>query len=341
MLNQNSHLDAAPALARRSNGFSLVEMMLASSAMILVVVYTMGTFTVHHQTSTVIEDVAEASQNMRGVATMIERDIRNAGYMVPDGGSICALDSTVGPDTIFASDTDAILPVDQLPEHLAGGELGAKTNNNPLLNVFTMTVDDVVIDGTPTYYKDPGSAALDSDFRVNGGVIVVDAMNPDRGTACGVIQGVGGNTITAEFVSVLGGGGGATDLRALPAHVYRVDPVAVPPVITRDGIILAENVEDLQVAFFFDNDEDGIVDVNEYRGSTGLNLHNSTGANVELLREVRFHVIVQTASDDPRNRVDAGRGQARENRTLASAPANDGRHRRVYTSVVRVRNIEL
>lgn len=325
---------------RRQTAFSLIEMMLASAAMLLVVVYTMGTFTVHHQTSTVIEDVAEAQQNLRGVATMIERDIRNAGYMVPDGGSICARDSTVGPDMLFTSDTDAILPVDSLPEHLAGSDLGASTTNNPAMNAFTVNVIDLVIDGTPTYFKDGGSAVLDSDFRVNGGVIVVDAMNPGRGTACGQIQGVGPNSITANFVSVLGPAAGAVDLKVLPAHVYVVDTVADPPVILRDGIMLAENVEDLQLAYFFDADTDGVVDANEYAGDTTLNLYNSTGANVEELREVRFHVIVQTASDDPRNRVDAGRGQARENRTLASAAANDGRHRRVYTSVVRVRNID-
>lgn len=329
-------------LTQRSAGFSLVEMMLASAAMILVVVYTMGTFTVHHQTSTVIEDVAEAQQNMRGVATMLERDIRNAGYMVPDAGAICAVDSTVAPDTIFMSDTDAILPVDDLPPNFASMDLGADTPNNPMAGTSTLNVDSIVIDGNPTYFKDTGSAALDSDFRVGGGIIVVDALNPDRGTACGIITAIPDATsITANFVTLLGLAGGASELKALPAHVYAVDDTVDPPVITRDGIRLAENVEDLQVAFFLDGDNDGIVDANEYAGDSALNLYNSTNTNVEELREVRFHVVVQTASDDPRNQVDAGRGQARENRTLASTSGQDGRVRRVYTSVVRVRNIDI
>ncbi len=340
MLTPTAQGTALPARPNRSAGFSLVEMILASFAMVIVVVYTLGTFTVHHQTSTVIEDVAEAQQSMRGVATMLERDIRNAGYMVPDAGSICAIDSTVAPDTLFTSDTDAILPVDQLPENLAGGELGASTTTVPGLGSRTLTVDTIVIDGTPTYFKDPGSAVLDSDFRVGGGAIVVDALNPGRGTACGVVEAVDAGSIRIDFASTLAGAGGASDLKVLPAHVYAVNVAVDPPQITRDGILLSENVEDLQTAFFFDADADGIVDANEYRGDTTLNLYNSMNSDVTELREVRFHVVVQTASDDPRNRDDAGRGQARENRTLVSAPGNDGRHRRVYTSVVRVRNID-
>ena len=48
---------------------------------------------------------------------------------------------------------------------------------------------------------------------------------------------------------------------AVPAHVYWVNPNAPngPPQLIRDGMVLANDVEDLQVALFYDVDDDGVV----------------------------------------------------------------------------------
>lgn len=326
-------------MLKRARGFSLVELLIAAMALSLVVVYTMGTFTVQNEHATVIDQVSEAQQNIRSVAGLIERDLRNAGYLVPTAGAFCAADATAGPDTLYMSDTDAIRTVDDLPGNLQGQDLAAETVTNPTLGTSTINVDQIVIDGQPTYRKDTASTAADSDFRVGGGVIIVDTADTARGVACGRVTAVSTTSLTVFFDRVMALPSAPTAMRVIPAHVYRVDTTNTPPILSRDGTTLARDVEDLQAAFFYDASDDGVVDPNEYKGNTALNLLDNTAIDGTTLREVRFHVVVTTSEADPRLPLTAGRGQARENRSVGSVPGPDGRHRRVYTSVVRLRNI--
>ena len=59
----------------------------------------------------------------------------------------------------------------------------------------------------------------------------------------------------------------------------------------------------------------------------------------QLLREIRVNVVVRTRLNDPRNMTSAGTGQILENRT-ANVPGDDGRHRRIHTSTIRLRNVQ-
>jgi hypothetical protein len=125
-----------------------------------------------------------------------------------------------------------------------------------------------VVDGLPFYDTD-GDGVADSDFLESvsplrtGGVIVTDRADPTRGTACGIVTDVssGGNTIRVDFTSNGAApagtplaAGGPGDLVAVPAHVYTV----VNNQLLRDGMVLADSVEDLQFAFFYDLDGDGV-----------------------------------------------------------------------------------
>jgi hypothetical protein len=104
-------------------------------------------------------------------------------------------------------------------------------------------------------------------------------------------------------------------------------------------VLLAKDVEDLQVAWFYDDDTDGVVDTNEVRGESGTN-YATTAVNGVELREIRINLIMRTRANDPRNPDDAGIGQQRENRATGVATA-DGKHRRVHTATVRLRNLTL
>ncbi|MFQ5416293.1 MAG: PilW family protein [Myxococcota bacterium] len=327
-------------LTRSRAGFTLIELLISVAAMGIVIFYTLRTFTIQHQTYVVVDQVSEVQNNSRAIAALIERDIRNSGYMVPAAAAVCGRDRTTGPDTLVASDTDAMLPVHQLPVSLQDDELGVDTTTTPASGTTVLSVSGIVIDGTPSYKKDSGSAGLDSDFRVNGGAIVVDLANPQRGVACGQITAVSGNSISVNFETVLNAGNGTStpDLYVVPGHYYAVNTGTIPRQLERDGIALAKDVEDLQVAYFYDSDQDNQVTGNEYRGDSGSNPYDTTLIDGNDLREIRFHVVVATRSDDPRNPNASGTGQARENRTPASTPGDDGKRRRVYTSTVRVRN---
>lgn len=331
----------------RRRGFTLIELLVAVALMGIVMVFAMGAFNVQNQTYVVIDQVSETQQNTNAIARLIERDIRNAGYLMPPAASACGVDSTTTPDMLFLADTDAILPADQLPVTVASDELGSEVSGGPIptgTGGATLVVDDVVLDGVPTYDTDSDGTA-DSDFQIGGGAILVDVANTDRGVACGMVTGVslvGPQSVTVNFQTAISAGAASpADVKLVPAHVYWVN-AANPPRLLRDATALARDVEDLQASWFYDDDGDDVVDLpGETRGASGSPVLDTSAVDGIDLREIRFHVVVRTRADDPRNEDDAGTGQARENRTAASAPGDDGKRRRVHTATVRLRNLTL
>ncbi len=333
MLNEN----------RNEAGFSLVELVVALGAMAVVIVMALGAFTFQHQTYLVVEQVSETQQNSRAIVSLIERDLRNAGYMVPPQAAVCGADNTGLADLLFTSDADAILPVDGLPATMAGTDLGA-TVSSAVGSVnagsqITFTVDDVVIDDDETYDVD-SDGVLDSDFQVGGGAILIDLTNPSQGVACGIVDAVTPTTsVQVTFKSGLSNlTPNPSDFRLIPAHSYElVTGVGVPSHLERDGDILAKDVEDFQLAWFYDDDGDGQTGGGEVRGVPGT-AYNTTLVDGSDLREVRVNLVMTTRVDDPRSDI-VGTGQVLENRTAGSVSGDDGRRRRVSTSTIRIRNL--
>jgi hypothetical protein len=130
----------------------------------------------------------------------------------------------------------------------------------------------------------------------------------------------------------------AKNIALVPAHVYRIDD-GPPMRLERDGAVLAKDVEDLQVVWYYDADTDEVVDAGEQRGEDGED-YETDAVDASELREVRFNLIAATRRDDPRNPDNAGIGQGRENRDT-NIPPEDGKHRRVHTATVRLRNLTL
>jgi prepilin-type N-terminal cleavage/methylation domain-containing protein len=329
----------------RNRGFTLVEIMISLSAMALVVAYSMGTFTVQNDTATVIDQLSEAQQNMLAAASLLERDARNAGYLMPTGGAACTSDQIVGPDTLFFADADAIRDIEDLPVADQGSRLGVPIATAPdLPNPLNLALGQSILDGEASYLSSGASLAPDSDFRENGGAIAIDLANPSRGVACGTVTDVSSGIVQITFTTTLTIALSAPDVRILPAHVYSIDSSGTPSVLRRDGIALANDVEDLQAAFFFDENDNGVVDIIdgklEYKGDTVGNILNMQQVDGRDLREIRLNLVVATSGDDPRKSTNAGRAQVTENRHAASvSEASDGRHRRIYTSTIRLRNV--
>ena len=177
----------------------------------------------------------------------------------------------------------------------------------------------------------------DSDFRVGNGIIVTDAGNPSRGAACGTVTAVASAGPSLSFTIVSGVLGAlpaspeVVDLVAIPAHEYRIDGGQ----LLRNGLSIAGDVEDLQIAVFIDDDEDRLVDVGEYRGN-GVDADFNAGAvDISLAREVRANFVIRTRNEDLDNTN--GRFQDAENR---DGPVGaDGFRRRAYSTTVMLRNV--
>jgi len=329
-----THQQPAP-----EDGFTLVELVVALAITFLVVVYTLSTFTYQHKTYIAVDQVSETQQNSRAIATLIERDIRNAGYQVPSPAATCGVDADDAGDTLYLSDADAIQPVDQLGSSQAGRDLGASVSSITSGNPDVVRVDDLVIDGQPTYDTN-GDGNFDSDFQVNGGAILVDVNNAGRGVRCGTISAVSLSAPQSVSVELRNAFGAAAtlpeDLRLVPANAYSLTG-GTPAQLRRNGELMARDVEDLQVAWFYDDDGDGQEDAGEYRG-TATTDYDPSLVNGNDLREIRFNLVLRTRADDPRNPGAAGTGQQLENRDTNVA-GDDGRRRRLHTATVRVRNI--
>jgi hypothetical protein len=212
-------------------------------------------------------------------------------------------------------------------------------------------VGSLVLDGSP-YYITTTPGVPTSDFRcdtgacggangVGGGVILIDAKNTNRGVACGTITAIP-NATTIVLSAPINLGGVASNqpqILAIPAHVYTV----VGNQLRRDNLVLANDVEDFQVAYFFDVIPNGLVDsvAQEYPGSSA-----ASGGVVYLpgawdgsrLREIRVNMVVRSRTPDLN--LTGSQPQATENRTgLVPDALGQNYHRRVVTSTVRLRNV--
>jgi Tfp pilus assembly protein PilW len=334
---------------RRNDGFSLIELMVSAAIVIIVMVGITRAFTTQHQTYVVVDQVTEAQQNLRAVVDLIERDVRRAGFMVPPHAAVCSWDQTTGPDTLFVSNTDAILTMFDLEgaDEDLSGNLGAPVNNvttgwGPSGGSFSFTLAQTWVDVADA----DGDTTTDVDFAVGEGVILVASREEDGLAACGIIETIGGSTVTADFGSTSfasSAGGLNAGVVAVPAHVYQV-VTGTPNQLRRDGRLLASDVEDFQLTYFFDLDDDRVADGGERYGTSGGTAQPwelsppSSRPDFSTLREVGVNIVTATREDDPNRHYQIGAGEVTGNRTGGSLPSGDGKRRRVSTARVRVRN---
>ncbi len=335
----------------RRAGFTLSELMVSLAVLGVISVYLTDMLIRQSRTYEVVDRTTEMQQNVRAIASLLERELRVTGFMVPEAAAICGADFTARSDLLFLTDSDA-LTMDNENEYDLGAQVVAASYSG--VGTETLQVDSVVLDQDPFYdVTTPPDGVADSDFRPGAGVILVDRANPERGAACGTIPLAAGmvspTTVRVDWSSgglIAGGsvlgpippGGAAESLVAVPAHWYTVNANQ----LIRDGMVLSDDVEDLQIALFYDQDEDGLEDLPMERvGGTAAWLYDPTAENNQLLRDVRVSFVLRSRAADPEFGTPAspaGRFQVTENRAAPAAP-DDQFRRRVFTASVRPRNV--
>ena len=325
-------------MRRRQQAFSLVEMMIVSALLGILVTGVMKFFTSQKKSASINTQVVEVQQNSRLLGDLFEEDIRHAGLLVPESGALCAVDRFLAPDSFFVSDADAINSADEIRNDLGARIQGGLANivaGPQNLNLDTLVLEFTTPDAA---YDTNADGAADSDFRLGGGIIVTDAGNPSRGAACGLITNI---TLAGPQISVsiesgslaaVPAGAATVDLVAIPAHAYAINAAMQ---LTRDGTLIANDVEDLQIAVFVDANGDRIIDVGEYRGDGVGADFDPTAVDISNVREVRANLVLRTRMNDADNT--AGRFQDEENRNAVGG--TDGFRRRTYSSTVSLRNV--
>jgi prepilin-type N-terminal cleavage/methylation domain-containing protein len=335
----------------RRGGFTLIELMVVVAIMGIISIFVgrVLTFNEHAYQST--DQLTQAQQDLRAVNDLLERDLRHAGMLVPDDVAICGIDAVNGPDTLYVSDALAIDPQDDFSTY-AGITV---TSGDASASPSTLDLSSLIVEPSPPSrpaYDTNGDGTNDSDFQVGGGVILVSTDSPEKGVACGRVTAVnvGGTAITVAFDALLTTA--TTNMIAVPAHEYRV----VGNQLLWDGNVVANDIEDLQVVYIIDNDNDNQVDVPQeifgddettandlfksnspsYGGGT-INIAAGTSA-AALVREVQVSLVARTRLED--KEYTSGVPQARGNRDLSGATA-DGYRRRVITTKVMLRNVHI
>jgi len=299
-------------------GFTLIEVTIVSVLLGILVMGAMTFFTTQKKNASINNQIVDVQQSSRLLGDLLEHDLRHAGLMVPEPAAFCAVDRLNAPDTVFVSDAGAINTTDERRHDLAG-------------LVLEFSSPD------PAYDTDANGSA-DSDFQVGAGAIVADAGNPERGTACGTVDAVspGSNqitiTIAGSALAATVSGSNSVDLVVIPAHIYEING---DNQLVRNGAAVADDIEDLQIAVFLDDDDDRIIDAGEYRGDGVGADFDPAAEDLSTARIIRTNLLIRTRLEDPENT--GGRYQSSENRPAGTT--SDGYRRRLYTSTVLLRNI--
>ncbi|HEY5656237.1 MAG TPA: PilW family protein [Myxococcota bacterium] len=334
--------------ARRA-GFSLIELVVVLAIMGLVAVYMGRVLMINEKAYSSTDQLSEAQQNLRAIDDLLERDLRHAGLMVPDAVAICGVDNVNGPDILYVSDA---LAIDTQDDFSTYGGAAVTSGDADSTGVTTLTLSELIIEPSPPNrpaYDIDGNGTNDSDFQKGGGVIIASTSSTTAGVACGTVTAVnvGSDQITVDVRSTLSA---TTNLIAVPAHEYRVDGTR----LLWNNNVLTDGVEDFQVTYIIDNNDDNQVDAanevfgddessphqlfNQSNPNAGSGSVTLTGGAGELVREVQVSIVVRTRRED--EDFTAGRLQATGNRDVSGVTA-DGFRRRVITTKVMLRNVAM
>ncbi len=320
-------------MADRRAGFTLIELMVASVLASILMIFVLETFTVNNFAYSRIDAVVGSQQSLRVISSLLERDIRHAGFMLREEAALCGLDDDDGPDTLYVTDHNAP-ETGNLTTMYDGSEVQGVVTNVPTGTV-TLLLDSIFLESTvaSASYDTDGNGTNDSDFQVGGGAIIVDFESPGRGSACGTVTGVniGANTVTINVrTAPLGLAGGVIQLIVLPAIEYRI----VGTRLFRNGLLLSNEIEDMQASLYFDVNGDNLVDAGEILGDGVGNDYLAAANDAADLRGVQLSLVARTRLEDPNF---SGFFQATENRNAVAG--QDGFRRRVHTNTIRLRNV--
>lgn len=281
-------------MLRKESGLTLVELLIAMVLAAIVTAVTYNTYVIQARSYSIQEQVSGMQQNVRVAMDMIARDVRMAGfeevgYTVPDSNAIVAINSSVGPDSIMVSDSQGFSTT--VVADVAAGA-GA-------LTVTTL---------------DPDGDATD-DFTQNAGVIISNGVRTEGFR----ITGIAGTTLTLS--GSLMNAYLAADAVVVPAAIYDVNGTN----LRRNGDVLASNIEDLQLAYIFED-----TDVAYAPDDTDGDDTNDTYD----IRSVRINLLARTGRVDPD--FSGSRPGVEDH---AADGTTDQYRRRLLSTVVRVRNV--
>ena len=335
---------------RSSAGFSLIELMIAVAVFGLITAQLLVVFSNQKRVYTSNERALDVQEQARLTLELISFDTRMGGFMVPSWNAVSSVDGGVdGPDRFCVSDASyfdfsgAPSPLDTKTKPFDGAQVTNVTADH-------VSVNSLEIDGTVPAGVD--FLAPSAPGAGNGGGIIV--ASPTQ-TFCARITRIAGNNIyfedhdtddTVEFGDATAYVALGPQLRAVPAQVYELDQDPTVFELNRNGLLLASQIEDLQVEYWLDGAglPNGIQDDDDEFPVNTLNTPDPPGgaipADMSLVRRVRISVLARTTQEDAQ---DSAHGRLLGGRpALANRPAGvvaDRFRRRSFSASILPRNL--
>ena len=299
------------------HGFTMVELLIALVIFSIVIAQAFAMFGVQHVTQAKTGRALEIQQDVRLVSDAVMFDVRQAGFLVPRVAGIASRDGGAGgPDALCVSDSSV----------LAEAEVTAA------LNHFDRAGISAVAAGATAVTIAAGHLDIDNDgnddFSVGAGIIISDGVNSHCARVGPAIAGNSVQFTPAAPVAIAATG------RAVPAAIWQI--AAGTNNLTRNGLQLSSQIEDLQVEFGVDDDGDGQFTADEFPIDS-LNENSPFNSDPSEIRQVRVSVVARTDAQD--DDVLGGGPPAVANHTGGAVGTADGFRRRLITTSVLPRNL--
>jgi type IV pilus assembly protein PilW len=275
-------------------GYTIVELMIAVALFSVVVLAIYRIFTGMQTAYATQDTVVEMQQKVRAAMDLLARDVQLMG---------CGLYRDAPDDVLTASNAETDQETDGIT--LAGNFVASTILMNDANSSNTVTVED--------------SAGFEEEDEIDicdfGGIRVATAT----------IGSIAGNTFTLD--STISASAGYIVTHAYQTITYSVDYTnARHPVLRRNGRPLAEDIEDLQFAYIF---EDG----DEANAPDSADVDDTN--DIDDVRAIRVSIVARTRNPDAN--VKGFRRPAVEDHDAATS--TDGYRRRVLTAELKARNI--
>ncbi len=306
--------------ARRPTvGYSLIELMVALAVLGILTAQLFVVFSSQKRAYVTNERLLDVQEDARLVMDLLTTEARMAGYMMPRRSGISSIDGgNANPDALCVSDPSVIDDADPSTENdrydgASVAVLAAGGGDVTLLSIAELDID--------------ADAAPAVDFVVDAGIILADGTR----SHCARITDVDAATGEIEFTPAIPVPAAWTvgSIRAAPAIVYEVSGGGIG--LTRNSLMLSGEVEDLQVEFGVDVNDDEVID---FADVAEWPLDDLDGVDSAEVRSVRLTVTTRTTQDDVEY---AGPGRAAAANRVAGG--GDGFRRRRFVTSVLPRNL--
>lgn len=308
---------------RRSEGFTLVELVVAMAVLAIVSSQMFLVFTTQKDTYMTNERALDAQEDARLVVELIGADARLAGYMVPRRAGVSSVDGGIAAaDRLCVSDWTVIsnAMLTNASGHFDLGQI------SPSGSAVTGTTIDLA---SPAQLNVDGDPVNTNDFSVNAGVIISNGTT----SHCGMIQAVNAATgrITLTAATAIPAAAAATlsaasaGVRVAPAVIYSIDPSGLG--LRRNNVMVSADVEDLQVEFGVDVNADSAI-----TAPAEFPIHVLAGFDAAQIRSVRISIVARAAQPDLKYTGGTRRFPGTANRL--TGPNDTFLRRRFVTSVL-------